>query len=144
MKSTTVLKVVLTLSLFAAMLLWQKEDRSSTKDLIKECLTLNDVVANAIKKNQLNKNSGAVSGTINGINLVSYQYQNFKSGFKGVCSDNQFSFANEEIIGVKDNQNFIFIQSSSTLFPESKKYSENIWYSLVSPQNIELWLKEKI
>ena len=144
MKSTTVLKVVLCLSLFAAMQLWQKEDRSSTKDLIKECLTLNDVVANAIKKNQLNKNSVTVSGTINGINLVSYQYQNFKSGFKGVCSDNQFSFANEEIIGVKDNQNFIFIQSSSTLFPESKKYSENIWYSLVSPQNIELWLKEKI
>ena len=112
--------------------------KPKTKAMLDSCLKLNSVLSSSFRKFDFESENGKVTGLQN----VSFHYQNIDDGFKGICSNAQFSIDGAKIIGTVENQSYIFLWSA-VLNGQSEKLSlDNINYTTERPINVQVWLNQ--
>lgn len=98
--------------------------------LISDCLSLKNLLAKPFAEDHSL-----------GVEKASFQYRNLEQGFKGICSNAQFSLIESGLKSTQKNQRYVFVWSA-TLGAESSDLSvSNIQYSTNAPNNIQAWLQ---
>ncbi|NQZ23660.1 MAG: hypothetical protein HRT53_16625 [Colwellia sp.] len=129
-----------TLVLLLSFLICANASEPSNLNLVNNCLKLNSSLTGALKSNSFEIQSGKVEG----INKVSFHYQNFDKGFKGVCSNAQFFVKSDGLKGTEENQRYVFVWSAKFNAQAPELSTANIEYFVNQPENIKIWLQEKI
>lgn len=81
-------------------------------------------------------------GKATGLQNVSFHYQNFVEGFKGICSNAQFSIDGAKIKGTVENQSYIFLWSAVLNGQSEKLTLDNINYTTERPIGVQAWLNQ--
>jgi len=121
-------------------------DEKNTSTLISNCLKLNDTLFNAFKESltKLKSAKATVTDDSKATNNASFHYQNFDKGFKGICSNAQFTIEKNKPIGTKDNQRFVFLWSTEFNAQANELSAENVEYTIVPPKNIKHWFQQPL
>lgn len=129
------------ISTFAAVLLLCNVNAAepSTLSLIAHCLSLQSSLASTFNNTTIEVGNGKILGE-----KANFHFQNLDSGFKGICSDAQFSIEKSVLKSTEGDQHYIFVWSTELGAGSSELSIENVKYSLERPKDIDNWLKEKI
>jgi len=114
------------------------QELDKNKALITECTELNQFLAKVGREHNLIHDNG----TITSKTPVSFQFVHNKDGYRGVCSDGQFSFDGEGLKGTIAQQKYIFLQKGGEGFSKARKFDDELWYSLTKPGNVKQWMNE--
>lgn len=114
------------------------QELEENKALVAQCTELNQFLAKVGRENNLIHDNG----TITAKTPVSFHFVHNKDGYRGVCSDGQFSFDGSDLVGTIAQQKYIFIQQGGEGFSKARKFDDELWYSLVKPDNVKKWMDE--